>query len=132
MEASRSTRMNVQHITLPDREIELRLDASLSPAVLRAFLGTTPLDATVDALPVPVRPLWLRICVYLLRWYRRHAGSLGLANRCVFDPSCSRYSELSFRRSGLLKGSIATIARLSRCKPGQGGVDTPTYLNDRR
>jgi uncharacterized protein len=105
-------------------EIEVRVDPSLAPSALRAFAGTTPLDIEVDTLPLPSKPLWLRICVRLLRWYRR-TRSPRISQRCVFDPSCSRYSELAFRRRGFFKGVSATLGRLIRCRPGAGGVDIP-------
>lgn len=42
---------------------------------------------------------------------------------CVFYPSCSEYSVLSFQQKGLLMGTLYTFDRLSRChhfvKPGQ-------------
>lgn len=115
---------NKNYISIDGVEIELRMDASLAPSALRAFAGMTPMDAEVDALPLPARPLWLRICIHLLRWYRR-IRPLHIGHRCVFDPSCSRYSELAFRRRGLLNGCLATLRRLKRCKPGAGGVDVP-------
>ena len=111
-------------VSIDGAEIELRMDSSLAPSALRAFAGVTPMDAEVDALPIPARPLWLRTCVRLLRWYR-HVRPLYVSHRCVFDPSCSRYSELAFRRRGLLRGGLAALRRLQRCKPGSGGVDVP-------
>lgn len=105
-------------------EIDLRVAPSLAPGVLRAFLGATPMDAKVDALPIPAKPLSLRTCVRSLRWYRRMRSSR-IGERCVFDPSCSRYSELAFRRYGFWRGLFATLGRLRRCRPGAGGVDVP-------
>ena len=111
-------------VRVKSTEIDLRVDDSLAPSVLRVFAGLTPLDAEVDALTVPEQPRWLNLCVRLLRWYRR-VRPKRLGQRCVFDPSCSRYSELAFRRHGLLIGSIATARRLMKCRPGAGGLDTP-------
>ena len=105
-------------------DIELRVDAPLAPSVLRVFTGTTPMDAEVDVLPIPSRPLWLRICVWLLRCYRSKIPPR-IGQRCVFEPSCSRYSELAFRRNGFLNGLLATLGRLYRCRPGFGGIDIP-------
>jgi hypothetical protein len=48
-------------------KVELRVDPTLAPSVLRAFAGKTALDADVDALEVPSFPRWLRSCVRLLR-----------------------------------------------------------------
>ncbi len=113
-----------QIIKIDGAEIELRMETSLAPSALRAFLGATPMDAEIDAMPVPNKPLWLWTCVFLLRWYRRVRPQY-IGHRCVFDPSCSRYSELSFRQHGLVMGSILTMKRLRRCKPGSGGIDVP-------
>lgn len=105
-------------------EIELRVDATLAPSALRAFAGRTPLDIQVDAQPVPATPNWLCICIRALRWYRR-TRSQRIGQRCVFDPSCSRYSELAFRQRGFFRGLLATLGRLHRCRPGSGGLDIP-------
>jgi len=104
--------------------IEFRGDEVLGAAALRAFVGVTPLDAEVDALPLPVGPYWLRFCIQMLRWYRSRI-SLRLGQRCVFEPSCSRYAELAFRRRGFFIGNLLTLRRLCRCRPGAGGVDVP-------
>jgi len=105
-------------------EIDLRVDASLAPSVLRAFAGVTPMDAEVDALAIPMKPFWLRSCIRVLRWYRRRRPPQ-IGRRCVFDPSCSRYAELAFRHHGFFRGALATLGRLCRCRPGAGGVDLP-------
>lgn len=104
--------------------VELNVDPSQAPSVLRAFLGATPSDREVDALPVPTKPLWLKFCVGLLRWYRSIRPAR-ISQRCVFDPSCSRYSELAFRKHGFFRGFYCTIKRLLRCKRGSGGTDIP-------
>jgi putative component of membrane protein insertase Oxa1/YidC/SpoIIIJ protein YidD len=105
-------------------DIELRMPESLAPAVLRVFAGITPLDADIDSLPLPSSPAWRRWCVRSLRWYRQSI-SPRLGHRCVFEPSCSRYSELAFRNNGLLRGVFLTLHRLSRCRPGAGERDMP-------
>ena len=115
---------NPNIIKMGDDKIELIVDDSLSASVLRAFTGVTPMDAEVDALPVPANPMWLKICINLLRWYRR-IRPYSVGHRCVFDPSCSRYSELAFRRLGFFRGVIASMMRLHRCRPGSGGKDIP-------
>lgn len=111
-------------ITVQGVDIELRVDASLVPSTLRAFAGMTPMDAEVDALPIPTAPLWLYICIRLLRGYRSTIAPR-IGQRCGYEPSCSRYSELAFRRHGFMKGFRATLGRLGRCRPGTGGVDNP-------
>ncbi|MBI2566426.1 MAG: membrane protein insertion efficiency factor YidD [Candidatus Schekmanbacteria bacterium] len=104
--------------------IECRVDETLAPTVLRPFAGTTPLDSEVDALPLPERPRWLRIAIRLLRGYRSHIGHR-LGHRCVFEPSCSRFAELALRRKGAMRGLWFALRRLSRRRPGAGGIDLP-------
>lgn len=111
-------------VSIEGATIELRVDDKLGPAALRAFAGTTPMDAEVDALPLPRDSLVLRICVQMLRWYRAKM-SIRMGQRCVFDPSCSRYAELALRRHGYVSGLLLTLGRLHRCRPGSGGVDIP-------
>lgn len=111
-------------INVDGTRIELRVDESLVPGALRAFTGTTPLDAEVDALTVPARPFWMHVCIRLLRWYRAKIVPR-IGQRCVFEPSCSRYAELALRRHGLFRGGLMTFQRLYRCRPGAGGTDVP-------
>jgi putative component of membrane protein insertase Oxa1/YidC/SpoIIIJ protein YidD len=114
----------MQHVEMSGVEIRLDVDDSMTASVLRAFAGVTPRDAEVDCQPLPSRPAWLRYALMSLRWYRRvRPASIG--QRCVFDPSCSRYAELALRKRGAFKGLMAIIGRLHRCKPGNGGTDLP-------
>ena len=105
-------------------QIEFRGDERIRASALRAFVGTTPADAEVDALPLPTGPVWLRLGVRLLRWYRI-GWLIRRANCCVFEPSCSRYAELAWRQDGLCIGTRKTLGRLCRCRPGAGGLDLP-------
>ena len=85
--------------------------------IARFGVGHPDVDAFRDQ-------FWLRAMILVLRWYRVRIGSQ-LGQRCVFEPSCSRYAELAFRERGLVFGSVLVVRRLSRCRPGQGGVDLP-------
>src|SRR5262245_44321241 len=125
MDVTREELMHEPQVSgLGDVKVELRLDSSLAPSVLRSFAGKIPLDAEVDALDVPTFPRWLNSCVRLIRLYRRFRRA-SVGQQCVYDPSCSRYAELALRKHGLAKGLAATAARLCRCRPGRGGVDLP-------
>jgi putative component of membrane protein insertase Oxa1/YidC/SpoIIIJ protein YidD len=117
-------KVTMQRVEMGDMEIRLDVDDCMTASVLRAFAGATPLDAQVDAQPLPLSPVWLRCCLISLRWYRR-VRPVSIGQRCVFDPSCSRYAELALRKRGALKGLVAIIGRLHRCKPGNGGTDLP-------
>ena len=119
MQKQESHRIEVEDIVF-----ECRVDASLMPGVRRVLTGTTLLDKEIDGLPIPQHPMWLVWVVKGLRWYRRVIAPR-LGNRCVFEPSCSRYSELAFRKYGFLRGVILTARRLYHCRPGFGGLDMP-------
>jgi uncharacterized protein len=113
-----------QTIILDGIQVELRVPDDLALSALRGLFGATSRDAEIDALELPVRPIWLWMIISLLRLYRRlRPPSIG--NRCVFDPSCSRYSEMAYRQYGFIKGTVLTFRRLQRCKPSNGGVDIP-------
>lgn len=104
-------------------EFELRGPPELQAVALRALFGTTPLDRAVDAQPIP-RLGPRRLVVRSLRWYRR-CISPRLGDRCVMDPSCSRYGEQAVRHRGVLRGAWLTIGRLRVCRPEHGGFDLP-------
>ncbi len=103
---------------------ELNIDERLRPSVERHLSGTTKLDTLVHSMPIPQKPILLKSSILLLRWYRKNI-SPKIRKRCVFEPSCSHYSELAIRESGLIKGIFLTIKRLHRCRPSAGGIDLP-------
>ncbi len=103
---------------------ECNVNPSLMPTIERMLKGTTDSDDAIQALSIPNRPIWLWIVVNALRWYRQGI-SPRLGNRCVFEPSCSHYAELAFRKKGFSHGLTLTIKRLYRCRPGVGGIDLP-------
>lgn len=90
--------------------------------VERAFNKHTKLDLEIQNMDIPKKPLWLNLVVRMLRYYQNNISEK-LGNRCVFDPSCSRYSEVAYRKKGFYKGTILTIKRLHRCRPKNGGTD---------
>lgn len=91
--------------------------------IQRYFAKHTAMDLEIQKLPVPKKPIWLNLVVRILRFYQQNLSER-LGNRCVFDPSCSRYSELAFREKGFFKGLQLTVYRLNRCQPKNGGTDT--------
>lgn len=101
---------------------EFNVDEKLKPAVERKLTGSTSIDREVSALSLDGIPIRIRLVIVFLRLYRKIAPK-ALRCRCVFDPSCSHYSELAFREHGLLTGVRLTLSRLHRCKPGFGGKD---------
>ena len=106
-----------------DKDIfEINATEKDSIIIQRHFTGHTVLDLEIQNLKIPQKPLWLNSVVRLIRFYQ-NSISPKLGNRCVFDPSCSRYSEVAYREKGFLKGSALTINRLLRCRPSNGGKD---------
>ena len=104
--------------------LELRVDDSLAPSVLRALGRNLSIDTDVDTLPIPDSPISLNVAIRMLRWYRSTI-SPHLAARCVFAPSCSRYAELAIRQYGVRRSIPRVVTRLARCRPGNGGQDLP-------
>jgi putative component of membrane protein insertase Oxa1/YidC/SpoIIIJ protein YidD len=101
---------------------EINVEDKLRPSVERSLTGTTKLDTEISLLPVPEGNRFKRWGVLMLRKYREIAPPPVRA-RCVFEPSCSHYSELAVRQHGLVKGLFLTLKRLNRCKSGNGGID---------
>jgi putative component of membrane protein insertase Oxa1/YidC/SpoIIIJ protein YidD len=45
--------------------------------------------------------------------------------RCVYEPSCSEYMILAIAKHGLIRGILAGVRRISRCRGGFDKVDYP-------
>lgn len=102
--------------------LDLDVPEELRPSTLRK-LGIRPeLDRRIDAIPSLQGWGISQAAVALLRLYRRVRPE-AVGNRCVYEPSCSRYSELAFRTKPALTAFHLTLRRLHRCKPGNGGTD---------
>jgi uncharacterized protein len=109
-------------ITINGTLIETDADEKTMVFVERHFAKHTKRDSAIRNEAIPQKPLWLNMLVRLIRyWQNRVSHRLG--NRCVFDPSCSHYAELAFRKKGFVGGLRLIIKRLHRCRPGNGGVD---------
>ncbi len=101
---------------------EFNIDEKLRPSVERKLTGSTFIDRHISALSIHDTPIRVKPVIILLRLYRKIAPK-AIRCRCVFDPSCSHYSELAFREHGLITGIKLTFSRLHRCKPDAGGID---------
>jgi len=97
-----------------DTIFEIIADKKDQPSIERQFFKHTKRDIEIHNLPIPQRPVWLWLVIKVIRLYQKRI-SPQLGNRCVFDPSCSRYSELAFRNKGFFKGVYFTIRRLFLC-----------------
>ena len=111
-------------VKLGSDTFEIDVGEKLRPAVERQLTGTTKLDSEIDALAIPKGPLQISVSIKLIRWYQKDL-SPKLGSRCVFEPSCSHYCELSIRKNGFFRGIFSTLKRLYCCRPGNGGVDLP-------
>ena len=112
----------IGNIEIGEDSFEINANEKDAIIIQRHFKRHTELDLEIQNLPIPKNPLWLTIAVRMIRFYQNNISEK-LGNRCVFDPSCSRYSELAFREKGFLKGMSLTIDRLKRCRPENGGID---------
>jgi len=112
----------IKEIEVGRNTFEITADEKDLAIIQRHLNVCTKCDLEIESLPFPKNPKWLHIMVRLIRYYQKKI-SPKLGNRCVFDPSCSHYSELAFRRKGFLKGIQLTGQRLYRCRPGNGGID---------
>jgi putative membrane protein insertion efficiency factor len=44
---------------------------------------------------------------------------------CRYTPTCSQYGIEAMKKHGLIKGSVLTLKRISRCHPGGGSGYDP-------
>lgn len=105
-----------------DENAFLNIEEHLRPSVERLLTGTTRTDSEIYSLPIPSGPIGVKLAVLCLRVYRK-IRPRAIGNRCVFEPSCSHYSELAIREHGVIEGVKLTINRLIRCRPGAEGID---------
>ena len=58
-----------------------------------------------------------RICIWLIRFYRKVLSPLKSKPTCRFSPTCSAYAIEAFEKRGFFVGLILTIGRIFRCQP---------------
>lgn len=64
------------------------------------------------------------VCIWLIRFYRKHLSRLKRRPCCRFVPSCSAYAIEAFAKRGFFVGLILTVWRILRCNPwNPGGWD---------
>jgi putative membrane protein insertion efficiency factor len=67
--------------------------------------------------------LGTRLVVGILTLYRRLISPV-LPAACRFYPSCSCYAIESFKKYGVVRGTLLTLRRLAKCHPFHpGGYD---------
>jgi uncharacterized protein len=63
------------------------------------------------------------IGIGLIRLYR--VVFAWLPSSCIYEPTCSRYTEQAIVKYGLVKGSWMGARRIARCHPGSAGGYDP-------
>lgn len=106
---------------------ELAVAEELRPRVSRTLGIPLEWDVAIDALSKPSLRRPAGILAAGCRLYRRIRPTR-IGNRCAFEPSCSRFAELSFRLFGARVGVKLTATRLYRCKACNGGLDLPPMV----
>jgi len=57
-------------------------------------------------------------------------GSPWVGRNCRFQPTCSEYALDALAKHGGIKGTLLTLRRLSRCRPGGGDGYDPVPDRD--
>ena len=84
------------------------------------LLLLVPLIAlAIDLARPPSRQLSARMLITGIHIYRQTTSPWmpTIGARCRFEPTCSRYAEVSIRRHGALFGSARAARRLVHCGP---------------
>ena len=65
-----------------------------------------------------------KICIALIKFYRRYLSPLKRHGCCRFTPTCSTYALEAYEKYGFFKATRLTIWRVIRCNPfSKGGYD---------
>jgi putative membrane protein insertion efficiency factor len=65
-----------------------------------------------------------KLCILLIRFYRKYLSPLKGRPCCRFVPTCSAYAIEAFEKRGFFIGMILTVWRILRCNPwSPGGYD---------
>lgn len=61
--------------------------------------------------------------VLIIKAYRLFISPV-IPDSCRYEPTCSVYSIIAFKKYGILKGGVLTIKRVLKCNPfARGGYD---------
>ena len=58
-----------------------------------------------------------RLCLALIRFYRRFLSPVKGRPTCRFTPTCSAYALEAFEKRGVCAGFVLTAWRILRCSP---------------
>ncbi|KAG2437882.1 hypothetical protein HXX76_005499 [Chlamydomonas incerta] len=89
--------------------------------------GSVEAGAEAGAEAEPPPSLGVRAALSMLSLYRNVMSPL-MPSSCRFLPTCSNYSIESYKKFGVVKGTVLTAWRLMRCNPWGGrGYDPPAW-----
>jgi uncharacterized protein len=63
--------------------------------------------------------------IFVVRGYQVLVAPVLPPNTCRFYPTCSNYAIDALKKYGALKGTLATLRRISKCHPWHGGGFDP-------
>ena len=65
-----------------------------------------------------------KICISMIKFYRKYISPLKGRSTCIFYPTCSEYAIQAYEKYGFFKGTLLTVWRILRCNPfNKGGYD---------
>lgn len=65
-----------------------------------------------------------KICIVLIKFYRKYLSPLKGRPCCRYYPTCSQYALEAYEKYGFFKGTLLTVWRILRCNPfSKGGYD---------
>ena len=65
-----------------------------------------------------------KICISMIKFYRKYISPLKGRTTCIFYPTCSEYTIQAYEKYGFFKGTLLTVWRVLRCNPfNKGGYD---------
>lgn len=65
-----------------------------------------------------------KVCIYLIKLYKKYLSPLKGHGTCIFFPTCSEYAIEAYAKYGFIKGTGLTVWRILRCNPfNDGGYD---------
>lgn len=104
--------------------LSLSHDDCNRPRLMRACGHIPALDQKIDARVIGKLSLQQRLAIGAIHAYRA-LRPRAIGDACMFEPSCSRFTEIAIEYEGVLRGARRGWNRILRCKDTSGGVDIP-------